>query len=59
MAEMVTSAVAGETVNRIISSIISKDDDKSTENMERLEMAHVKMANGKSPMSHCYGGGAS
>ncbi|PUZ68283.1 hypothetical protein GQ55_2G013800 [Panicum hallii var. hallii] len=43
MAEMVTSAVAGETVNRIISSIISKDDDKSTENMESLEMAHIKM----------------
>jgi hypothetical protein len=43
MAEIVTSAVAGETVNRIISSIIGRDDDKSTENMERLEMAHIKM----------------
>ena len=43
MAEIVTSAVAGETVNRIISSIIGRDDDKSIENMERLEMAHIKM----------------
>jgi hypothetical protein len=43
MAEMVASAVAGETVNRIISSLIGMDNDKSTENMEKLEMAHIKM----------------
>ncbi|CAO1939894.1 unnamed protein product [Urochloa humidicola] len=43
MAEMVASAVAGEAVNRIISSLICGEDDKSTENMERLEMAHIKM----------------
>nr|CAB3455574.1 unnamed protein product [Digitaria exilis] len=43
MAEMVASAVAGETVSRIISSLIDRDDDKSAENMERLEMAHIKM----------------
>ncbi|CAL5034550.1 unnamed protein product [Urochloa decumbens] len=43
MAEMVASAVAGEAVNRIISSLIGREDDKSAENMERLEMAHIKM----------------
>ncbi|RCV09304.1 hypothetical protein SEVIR_2G021700v4 [Setaria viridis] len=43
MAGMVTSAIAGETVNRIISALVGGDDDKSTENMERLEMAHIKM----------------
>ncbi|CAL5091783.1 unnamed protein product [Urochloa decumbens] len=43
MAEMVASAVAGEAVSRIISSLIGREDDKSTENMERLEMVHIKM----------------
>ncbi|CAN6170688.1 unnamed protein product [Urochloa humidicola] len=43
MAEMVASAVAGEAVNIIISSLIGREDDKSTENLERLEMAHIKM----------------
>nr|CAB3451795.1 unnamed protein product [Digitaria exilis] len=43
MAQMVASAVAGETLSRIISSLIDKDDDKSAENMERLKMAHIKM----------------
>ncbi|KAF8713960.1 hypothetical protein HU200_027946 [Digitaria exilis] len=40
---MVASAVAGDTVSRIISSLADRDDDESTENMERLEMAHIKM----------------
>ena len=45
MAEMVSSAIVGETVNRIMSSITGKDEEKSKEkeNIERLEMAHIKM----------------
>ncbi|KAJ1287528.1 hypothetical protein BS78_02G017200 [Paspalum vaginatum] len=45
MAEMVSSAIVGETVNRIMSSITGKDEEKSKEkeNIERLEMAHLKM----------------
>jgi hypothetical protein len=45
MAEMVSSAIVGETVNRIMSSISGKDEEKSKkkENIERLEMAHIKM----------------
>lgn len=43
MAEMVASAVVGETVGRISSFLI---DEKSSErdHTERLEMAHIKMA---------------
>lgn len=45
MAEMVSSAIVGETVNRIMSSFTGKDEEKSKqkENIERLEMAHIKM----------------
>lgn len=45
MAEMVSSAIVGETVNRIMSSITGKDEEKSKEkeNIERLEMAHIKL----------------
>ncbi|CAL5091786.1 unnamed protein product [Urochloa decumbens] len=45
MAEMVSSAIVGETVNMIMSSITGKDEEKSKEkeNIERLEMAHMKM----------------
>uniref|UniRef100_A0A0A9HZJ3 WW domain-containing protein n=1 Tax=Arundo donax TaxID=35708 RepID=A0A0A9HZJ3_ARUDO len=45
MAEMVSSALIGETVNRIMSNLTGKDEEKSwgRENIERLEMAHIKM----------------
>ena len=45
MAGMVSSAIVGETVNRIMSSVTGKDEEKSKEkeNIERLEMAHIKM----------------
>jgi hypothetical protein len=45
MAEMVSSAIVGETVNRIMLSVTGKDEEKSKqkENIERLEMAHIKM----------------
>lgn len=45
MAEMLSSVVIGEAVNKIISSLITKDEGKhnATENIERLEMAHIKM----------------
>ncbi|XP_066393167.1 uncharacterized protein [Miscanthus floridulus] len=45
MADMVSSAIVGETVNRIMSSITGKDEEKSkqNENIERLEMAHIMM----------------
>ncbi|KAF8713955.1 hypothetical protein HU200_027940 [Digitaria exilis] len=42
---MVSSAIVGETVNRIMSSMTGKDEEKSKkkENIERLEMAHIKL----------------
>ncbi|TVU40673.1 hypothetical protein EJB05_14142, partial [Eragrostis curvula] len=42
---MVSSAVVGETVNRIISRLVGMDEEKSQqiENIERLEMAHIKI----------------
>ncbi|XBI32276.1 hypothetical protein VPH35_055747 [Triticum aestivum] len=49
MAEIIKSAIIGETVSQIFSSITNrKDDDKSDEatgggGLERLEMAHIKM----------------
>ncbi|KAL6660424.1 hypothetical protein ACP70R_001970 [Stipagrostis hirtigluma subsp. patula] len=45
MAEIVSSAVVGETVNRVVSSLIGMDEEKAkaAENIERLEMAHIKM----------------
>ncbi|KAF8694362.1 hypothetical protein HU200_038285 [Digitaria exilis] len=45
MAEMLSSVVIGEAVNKIISSFITKDEDRynATESIERLEMAHIKM----------------
>uniref|UniRef100_A0A0D9WV08 WW domain-containing protein n=1 Tax=Leersia perrieri TaxID=77586 RepID=A0A0D9WV08_9ORYZ len=46
-AEMVNSAVIGETANRIISSLISKlkerPDELRKDNIERMEMAHIRM----------------
>ncbi|XBI68449.1 hypothetical protein VPH35_047648 [Triticum aestivum] len=49
MAEIIRSAIIGETVSQIFSGITNgKDDDKSDEasgggGLERLEMAHIKM----------------
>ncbi|VAH85060.1 unnamed protein product [Triticum turgidum subsp. durum] len=49
MAEIIKSAIIGETVTQIFSGITNrKDDDKSDEaiggsGLERLEMAHIKM----------------
>lgn len=42
MAEMVASAVVGETLSRISTFLIDKRDQKSSDE-ERLEMAHIKM----------------
>ncbi|KAM0927004.1 hypothetical protein ACQ4PT_003133 [Festuca glaucescens] len=42
MAEMVASAVVGETLSRISTFLIDKPDQKSSD-VERLEMAHIKM----------------
>ena len=39
-----SSVIIGETVSRIISSVTAKDEKSSgRENIERLEMAHIKM----------------
>ncbi|KAM0925451.1 hypothetical protein ACQ4PT_004127 [Festuca glaucescens] len=48
MAEMVASAVVGETISRIISSFVigqpeRKSSEKAKDDKERLEMAHIKM----------------
>jgi hypothetical protein len=47
MAEMVSSAVIHEAVNQILSDAINKcnekDKSKAKENLERLEMAHIKL----------------
>lgn len=45
MAEMVASAVVGETVSRISTVLVDQSDQRSNErdDMERLEMAHIKM----------------
>lgn len=45
MAEIVSSAVVGETMNRIVSSLIGKHEEEFDErdNIERMEMAHIKM----------------
>ncbi|CAL4983769.1 unnamed protein product [Urochloa decumbens] len=45
MAEMVSSIIVKEVMDRTISSLIGKADVKSQDrgNMERLEMAHIKM----------------
>lgn len=45
MAEMVASAVVGETLSRVSTLLIDKHDQKSSErdDMERLEMAHIRM----------------
>jgi hypothetical protein len=45
MAGVLSSVVIGEAVNKIISNLITKDEDKhnAKENIERLEMAHIKM----------------
>jgi hypothetical protein len=42
MAEIVASAVVGETLSRISTFLIDKPDQKSS-HVERLEMAHIKM----------------
>lgn len=39
-----SSVIIGETVSRIISSVTAKDEKSwGRENIERLEMAHIKM----------------
>lgn len=47
MAEMVSAAVVQETVSKIVSGLVDqyKGDDKldANENLERLEMAHIKL----------------
>uniref|UniRef100_A0A0D9W1S5 Uncharacterized protein n=1 Tax=Leersia perrieri TaxID=77586 RepID=A0A0D9W1S5_9ORYZ len=45
MAEAVGSAIVGDAVRRTFTGIISKNEDSSDEggNIERLEMAHIKM----------------
>jgi hypothetical protein len=45
MADMVSSAVAQETVNQIISGLVRnyKGKANANENLERLEMAHIKL----------------
>ncbi|CAM0948082.1 unnamed protein product [Alopecurus aequalis] len=43
MAEIVASAVVGETLSRISSFLIDKPDQQKPSDMERLEMAHIKM----------------
>uniref|UniRef100_A0A0E0LGH5 Uncharacterized protein n=1 Tax=Oryza punctata TaxID=4537 RepID=A0A0E0LGH5_ORYPU len=45
MGEVVSSAVVHETVNKIISGLIDKYEQNSSaeEQMERLEMAHIKL----------------
>ncbi|KAM3384450.1 hypothetical protein ACQJBY_008849 [Aegilops geniculata] len=46
MAEMVSSAVVEETLNQIVSGLIDRHEERpeQTEQMERLEMAHIKLA---------------
>ena len=47
MAEMVSSAVVHETVSQIVSDLINRHEEKqkskTDENMERLELAHIKL----------------
>ncbi|CAM0948030.1 unnamed protein product [Alopecurus aequalis] len=43
MAEMVASAVVGETLSRISSFLIDKPGEQKPSDVERLEMAHIKM----------------
>uniref|UniRef100_A0A0D9WV09 Disease resistance N-terminal domain-containing protein n=1 Tax=Leersia perrieri TaxID=77586 RepID=A0A0D9WV09_9ORYZ len=45
MAEVVSSAIVHEAVNKIISGLVDKYEHKSSaeEQMERLEMAHIKL----------------
>ncbi|TVU42806.1 hypothetical protein EJB05_09229, partial [Eragrostis curvula] len=47
MAETVSSAVVQETVNRILSAVVKKYEEKdetcANTNLERLEMAHIKL----------------
>ncbi|CAM0913553.1 unnamed protein product [Alopecurus aequalis] len=43
MAEMVASAVVGETLSRISSFLIDKPDQQKPSDVERLELAHIKI----------------
>ncbi|KAL6647741.1 hypothetical protein ACP70R_015178 [Stipagrostis hirtigluma subsp. patula] len=44
MAEMVGSAVVQETVGQILSGLVQgKEESNANENLERLEMAHIKL----------------
>lgn len=43
MAEMVASAVVGETLSRVSSFLIDKPDQQKPSDVDRLEMAHIKM----------------
>ncbi|XP_062182836.1 uncharacterized protein LOC133886940 [Phragmites australis] len=45
MAEMLSSAIVGETMSKIVSNLIGKDEEKydTSENIERLEMAQIKI----------------
>jgi hypothetical protein len=42
---MLSTTIVGEKVKRIMSSLTGKDEEKTEqkENIERLEMAHIKM----------------
>ena len=47
MAEIVSSAIVHETVSQILSGLVQKyevkEESNSSRNLERLEMAHIKM----------------
>ena len=47
MVEMVSSAVVHEAVSQIVSDLINRHEEKqkskTDENMERLELAHIKL----------------
>ena len=45
MAEIISSAVVQETVSQIVSGLVDKYEGKlnANENLERLEMAHIKL----------------
>ena len=47
MAELVSTAIVHETVSQILSGIVQKYDEKdesnANTNLERLEMAHIRL----------------
>ena len=47
MAEIVSSAIVQETVSQILSGLVQnyevKEESNSSRNLERLEMAHIKL----------------